>query len=124
MTDTPALLAATMIAGFALLALAVVAFAAHRPRAGLTMLVLACAACVCCYPLMGSLARAQQDQTRAAIEAKYGIEVTRWGEPFESSKVWVIDGQQRICDRIDLSDRDDPILECRALQPGEPLGGH
>jgi hypothetical protein len=122
MTDTEILLACAMIAGFALLALSVAAFAAHRSRAGITLLVLAGVACVTCYPLLASVARAQDDATRAAIEAKYGFHVDQWGGPLGDSTVWVIDGQQRVCDHIDLSDRDDPVLECHAPEPGEVPG--
>lgn len=114
MTATETLLVCAMVAGFVLLALSICAFAMRRPRTGITLLVLAGVACVVCYPLVGKLARAQEDATRAAIEAKYGIDVTKWGAPLGSSTVWVIDGKVQVCDHVDLSDRDDPVLECSA----------
>jgi len=61
MTDTELLLVIAMVAGFALLGLSVVAFATHRPRAGLTLLILACVACISCYPLLASAARADRE---------------------------------------------------------------
>lgn len=122
MTDTEIQLLCALLAGFALLALSIGAFALRRARAGTALLVLAGVACVACYPLMGKVSRAQEDETRAAIEAKYGIDVTRWGGPLGSSPVWVIDGKQVVCEHIDLSDPDDPILECAAPAPGEATG--
>ncbi|MFC7497388.1 MULTISPECIES: hypothetical protein [unclassified Nocardioides] len=115
MTDTEIQLMAAIIAGFVLLALSVGAFATHRSRLGVTLLVLAAVATVVSYPLITKVARDQDDATREAIEQKYGIDVEDWGPPLGDATVWVIDGEQQSCEHIDLSDRDDPVLECVPL---------
>lgn len=111
MTQTEIQLLCAMVAGFVLLALSVAAFALHRSRLGVLLLVLAAVATVVSYPLIGRIARDQEESTRQAIEAKYDFEVTEWSAPLGDSPIWVIDGRPQDC-MVDLSDRSDPVLEC------------
>ena len=115
MTDTEIQLTCAIAAGFLLLALSVGAFALHRSRLGVTLLVLAAVATVLAYPLIGRISNDQEAAIRAAIEKKYDIDVTAWGAPLGDALVWEIDGKQMVCTTIDLSDRDDPVLECTDL---------
>ncbi|MBB3044862.1 hypothetical protein KM427_12030 [Nocardioides sp. LMS-CY] len=111
MTQTEIQLLSTIVAGFLLLALSVGAFALHRSRIGVLLLVLAAVATLLSYPLIGQVSRDQQESTRQAIEAKYDFEITEWSAPLGDSPIWVIDGRPQSCE-VDLSDRDDPVLEC------------
>ncbi len=118
MNETDVQLMCAIVGGFVLLALSVGAFAVHRSRLGVTLLVLAAVATVVAYPLVGTLARDQEDRTRAAIEEKYGIDVTEWGSPLGSSTVWKIDGKYKSCE-LDLADLDDPVMNCEDALPPE-----
>ncbi|MDF1606307.1 hypothetical protein [Nocardioides sp. YIM 152315] len=112
MTETEIQLLCTIVAGFLLLALSVGAFALHRSRVGVTLLVLSAVATLLAYPLIGEVSRTQEEATRAKIEQKYGIDVTGWAPPLGDAPAWVIDGEVKVCEEVDLSDPDDPVLEC------------
>lgn len=123
MTQTEIQLLCAIVAGFVLLALSVVAFALHRSRIGVLLLVSAAAATLVSYPLIGQIARDQEETTRQAIEAKYDFEVTEWSAPLGDSPVWVIDGRPQEC-AVDLSDRSDPVLECKDPEVPESTTTH
>jgi hypothetical protein len=111
MTHYEMLLAAAIVAGFALLLLTVGAFIIARQKLGLLLLVAAGVAFIASLGLMSHVSHAQQVRLRHAVLAKYDVHVQKWGEPLGVSPTWEIDGKVMDCD-ADVADESDPVLTC------------
>jgi hypothetical protein len=111
MTHYEMLLAAAIIAGFALLLLTVGAFIIARQKLGLLLLITAGVAFVASLGLMSHVSHAQEVRLRHAVLAKYDVRIQKWGEPLGSNPTWVVNGQNTVCE-ADVSDESDPVLSC------------
>jgi hypothetical protein len=115
MTHYEMLLAAAIVAGFALLLLTVGAFIIARPKLGLVLLVAAGVAFIASLGLMSHVSAAQQARLRHAVLAKYDVQVQKWGEPLGSNPSWVVNGRKTVCE-ADVSNESDPVLSCGGNQ--------
>ncbi|MCB8955989.1 MAG: hypothetical protein H6529_05845 [Nocardioides sp.] len=111
MSQTEIALLLSIVGGFALLALTVGAFVISRPRAGLTMLVLAGAAFACALVFMGRFSSEWEHDQRLEVLRKYDVSVQEWGAPLGSSPEWKVDGKVAECVVI-TTGSDAPTMEC------------
>lgn len=111
MTHFEVLLAAAIVAGFALLLLTLGAFIVSRPRLGLVLLIAAGVAFIAALVCMTRVSQAQEDALRAAVNRKYDVHVQKWGEPLGTSPKWQVDGRTMDCE-ADVADKSDPVLTC------------
>ena len=112
MTQTEMLLAGTIVGGFVLLALTVAAFALTREMVGVVVLAAAGATFVAALFLMADVSSSWQQQARAAVLAKYDVQVQQWGAPLGSAPQWKVNGEVRNGCAVELDDPEDPVFRC------------
>jgi hypothetical protein len=115
MSHTEVLLTVTIVAGFAVLVLTLVAFVARRTTVGIIALVLAGVCFVAALVLMGKVSSDQDAATRQAVREKYAVKIQAWGNPLGTDPEWIVDGKKVDC-VAHLQDRSDPIVECEGKE--------